>query len=291
MFAEFIKQTTTTATNGNITLAAVAGFPTFADMFIINEPISFSVLDDATGAPLEACHGHLSDSTTLVIDRVVTSFTGGTVNQTNPTALTLPAGTKRVICTPNGGSFVASPVNIPRIGTDLALLYPDGQNIGIGGHGSAVMTPNIVYYVPITIKSSQLIDRVYFRLYAVVAGSTAKAGIYTAGADGKPGIKLIESAAISTAANSPPEIVCALTAKRYKPAMYYIGITFTHAVTVNGPNTTSASQPLLGGISNMLADRGSLYESTSAGVLPATAAVTSGARSMAETPLVALCLA
>ena len=291
MFAEFIKQTTTTATNGNITLAAVTNFPKFSDYFAIGEPISFSVLDDATGAPLEACHGHLSDSTTLVIDRVVTSFTGGTVNQTNPTALTLPAGTKRVICTPNGGSFVASPVNIPRIGTDLALLYPDGQLIGIGGHGSVVVIPNIVYYVPIIIKTSQLIDAVLFRLSGVVAGSTAKAGIFVAGADGKPGVKIIESSAVSTASNSPPEIVCAFTPKRYKPAMYYIGITFTHAVTVNGPSTASASQPLLGGISNMLADRGSLYESTSAGVLPATAAVTSGGRGMVDTPLVALRLA
>lgn len=292
MLAEFIKQTTTTTGTGSLTIAQVSGFPTFADAFVVGEPISFAVLDDATGAPLEMCQGHLSNSTTLVIDRVLTSYSGGTLNQTNPTALSLTAGTKRVICTPSAGGLVAAPVNIPQLSTNnLRLLYPDGQTIGIGGHAAVTVTPNIVIYVPIVIKSSQLIDAVLFRLTAVVAGSTAKAGIYTAGPDGKPGIKLVESSAVSTVANSPPEIVCALTSRRYKPGMYYIGITFSHAVTVNAPQTSVCSQPLMGGNGNMLADTGSTYEATSAGVLPNTSAVTSGLLGISATPLLALRLA
>lgn len=292
MLAEFVKETTTTATNGNIILAAVSGFPRFSDLFSVGEPISFAVLDNTTGAPLEACHGRLSDANTLVIDRVVTSFTGGVINQTNPTALTLPAGTKRVICTPNAGSLVVAPHNIPAIGTDnLRLLYPDGQTIGVGAHGALTVVPNIVYYVPIVIKMSQLLDAVMFRLTTVVASSNARAGIYTAGADGKPGIKLVESALVDTSANSPPEKICSFTARRFKPGMHYIGITFSHAVAVNAPAQSVNTQPLLGGIVNMLADVMSMYESTTAGVLPATAAVTFGLRNTAETPLVAIRLA
>lgn len=292
MLAEFIRQTTTTTGTGSLTLASVAGFPTFADSFVVDEPISFAVLDDATGAPLEMCQGHLSNSTTLVIDRVLTTYTGGTLNQTNPVALSLAAGTKRVICTPSAGGLVAAPVNIPQLSANnVRLLYPDSHLVGVGSHGAVTVVPNIVYHVPIVIKSSQLINAAVFRLSGVVAGSTAKVGIYTAGPDGKPGVKLVESSAVSTATNSPPEIVCALTSRRYKPGLHYISITFTHAVTVNGPASAGVLQPLLGGATNMLADVAACYESTSAGVLPATAAVISGYRTTAETPLVALRLA
>lgn len=297
MLAEFIKMTTTTATSGDITLSAVSGFPAFADAFAIGEPISFAVLDDTTGAPYEICQGHLSASTTLVIDDVVSSYVSGTLNQTNPTAVTLPAGTKRVICTPAANGLVATPSNIPALSTNnKRLIFPDGQMIGTGGHGSVAVLQNIVYYIPIIIKTNQLIDAILFRLTTVQASSSARVGIYTAAADGKPGIKLIESSLISTAANSPPEIVCALTSRRYKPALHYLAVTFTggaSGVTVNGPSQTitATSQPLLGGNGSMLADIAATYESTSGGTLPATAAVTSGFRATSETPLLALRLA
>lgn len=293
MLAEFIKQTTTTTGNGVLTLVPVAGRPTFADEFAIGEPAAFSVQDDTNGM-FEACVGHLTSSTTMVIDRVVTTYAAGVATQINPTALTLLAGTKIVTCTPNAGSLVATPTNIPTISGAKRLIYPDGQAIGVGGHNSLTVVQDIVYYVPLTIKTPLPVDAVVFRLTGVQAGSTARGGVYTCRADGMPGNQLSQSSLISTATNSPPEIALPLpSAARFKPASHYIGITFTGGatgVTVNGPALTSMVEPLLGGLDSMLADVASLYEATSGGTLPATANA-AGRRGVGETPLVSLRLA
>ena len=297
MLADFVKMTTATTGTGSLTLSAVSGFPTFADAFAVNELIAFTVLDDATGAPIESCIGHLSASTTLVIDRVLASYSAGTYNQINPTAVTLPAGTKRVICTPASGGLVATPHNIPALGTNnKRLLYPTGQHVGIGAHGSTgAVTQNIVYYVPIIPKTSLLIDAVLFRLTTVQASSQARAGVYTSGLDGKPNIKLAESSLISTATNSPPEIVCALGSSiRLKSSLHYLATTFTGGatgVTVNAPNSTAQMEPLFGGDNSMLASIGGCYEATTGGTLPATAGVTSGYMSITTLPLLAARLA
>lgn len=64
-------QETGTATTGNITLSGtVSGFVSFASRFDVNEPIYFAAVD---GTTFGVFRGHLSNSTTLVIDSVLES--------------------------------------------------------------------------------------------------------------------------------------------------------------------------------------------------------------------------
>lgn len=129
MLGNWISQTTTSTGTGNLTLVSTSGFPTFNDIFGVTEYFWYQILDDATGAPLESGIGHLSNSTTLVRDRVVATYTSSTYDNTTPTAVTLPAGTKRVICSIEENATMPS---IPAVQGSFGqkLIVPDGLQLG-----------------------------------------------------------------------------------------------------------------------------------------------------------------
>ena len=73
LFADRVKETSTTTGTGNITLAgAVAQFETFTANFATGV-LFFYALVGQTGTEWEVGSGHLSDATTLVRDQVFQS--------------------------------------------------------------------------------------------------------------------------------------------------------------------------------------------------------------------------
>lgn len=93
MLADRVRETTTTTGTGNITLAgAAAGFVTFNAAFGTGVPVNY-VVSSSGGAEYEEGSGYLSDSTTLVRERIHRSS-----NSNN--AVNFSSGTKDVFCTP-----------------------------------------------------------------------------------------------------------------------------------------------------------------------------------------------
>src|SRR4051812_15492834 len=98
----WIRQTTTTTGTGNLTLSTASGWAPFSSQFStgadgVGDNFYYVVLDDSTGAPYEAGIGRMSDATTLVRVRILASMPSGTYSAAN-SAMTLAAGTKRVVC-------------------------------------------------------------------------------------------------------------------------------------------------------------------------------------------------
>ncbi len=96
MLAHGIKQTTAGAAAGaNLTLAAVTGFPTFAAKYSTGtngDPIPLAVIRNSDGVGVMWALGHLVDTSTLAIDKVVATWDGTTLNENTPTAIDLSSG-------------------------------------------------------------------------------------------------------------------------------------------------------------------------------------------------------
>lgn len=92
MYADRIKETTTTIGTGNITLAgAVTNFKTLSNDFALNQRFSYWINDTANNV-WEHGIGYLSATVTLVREKVLRNSSGTLI------ALNLAAGTKYVYC-------------------------------------------------------------------------------------------------------------------------------------------------------------------------------------------------
>jgi hypothetical protein len=92
MFANRVRETTTTTGTGNLTTAGAAtGFVTFNTAFGTDVSFGYAV-SSSGGAEWEVGIGHLSASTTLVRDQVIASSNSNA-------AVNFSSGTKDVFCT------------------------------------------------------------------------------------------------------------------------------------------------------------------------------------------------
>ncbi len=291
MLGNWIKQTTTTATNGDLTLAVVTGFPPFSSQFAIGEYFYYGVLNDADGTPIESGIGHLSSSTVMVRDKPLATYVSGTYNDNDPAAATLPAGTKRVICSAEQNNSSPNPLNIGAVTSGIRALFPTGWPIPGGAGISGAVTANLSYYVPILIKTPLTVNNLQFRVTgSVVAGSTAKVGLYLPTLTGRPGSLIEQSASIDTATTGMKS--GALTKRRLKPGLYFMNVCCSGASTVY-MGASSIIDPVLGADPNGILCVGSYNESLTAGWtnLPTTASVGSSYQPPDSTPLILLGLA
>lgn len=111
-FKPRVKETSTTTGTGNITLAgAVVGYQSFDDAFAVTTDYFHYCIEavDGNGIPTgqwEEGIGHLSASTTLVRDTLLSSSTGS--------AVSFSAGTKNVFCTVAARDFERLHSNVPK---------------------------------------------------------------------------------------------------------------------------------------------------------------------------------
>jgi hypothetical protein len=103
-----VRETTTTTGTGNLTLAgAASNFQTFNTAFGLNIRFHYFIEDSTNGA-WEDGEGYLSNSTTLVRERVIAS--------TNSNALVnLGSGTKAVFCSFSASEYI-DPATVYAIG-------------------------------------------------------------------------------------------------------------------------------------------------------------------------------
>lgn len=225
MLGDAIKQTTTTTGTGALTVAAVTGYPTLANVFALGQPFSYTLLD-SNGLFLEAGVGILTSSTVMTRSRICATFAGTTYTTSGATASSL-SGTTTVIGTPHAASMAAVPQTV------------DGFNSGVGRYISSAGTTNLrttytlgatMFYIPFMSEFGCIATAMAMEVTAAVSGN-AQLGIYAVAPLGQPGKLLASTAAfaVGTTGWKKP----ALSANFAMPAgPYYVGLACSPAITV-----------------------------------------------------------
>jgi hypothetical protein len=228
MLGPRIKETTTTATAGNLTLAgAVTDFITFNTYFGTSRRFYYWVVD-TTNNVWECGVGYLSASTTLVRETVLATSTtpAGT-----STALTLSAGTKDVFCAPphtqvknSSNAFHTSAA----YNGFMSAHFNEGSS-RTNGHSATRYL-----FSPFKVEFGGLVTNLIQNITTASATGVARTGIYDISENGAPGILLAETAEYSTTATGLA--VRALGSAIYLPDGWYYIVTncdenFTIAAT------------------------------------------------------------
>lgn len=235
MLGNWIKQSTTDTGTGNLALSAVTGHPTFAAEFAGATRFAYTITD-ADGLPIERGVGYLSGGV-LVRERVRATYASGVYTGANPSAVSLAAGTKYVICSPGDITVMGS---LPGVWSNaLGKYYGDGATMASGG--TLALTANRVYAIPFVAEVDSDIDAIAFRVTTAGAASTAARVAYAPmGSDGLPLMaERVESATV--AVDSTGNKICTIT--RVSPAPRY----FVLLLSDGAPAVSSSAAGMLAG--------------------------------------------
>lgn len=209
MHGNNILQTTTTNGTGSLTLASETGFATFASQFAVGEVFKYIIRDATTAGMIETGLGSIDGSGLLVRSVVHATMDSGTYDGTAPTAISLPAGTKQVLCGGTAHSVLAA---APGVWASSRKGYGD-MHLAAGA-GTLVLTADRAYALPFVAAVDADIDALLCRITSVSgAGLFVKGAIYSVGADGLPGVKLAESGNVAADVTGIRE----LTFTRFRP--------------------------------------------------------------------------
>ena len=286
MFGNGIKQTTATTGTGSLTLSSVAGMPTLADVFALNVPISYTLLD-SSDLLIEVGIGYLSSSTVLVRNRVIATYVGSTYDSATATAANL-SGTTTVICTPQAASIESM---LPSVDSQSAsvsrFLMSAHRNLNATTLAVAALR---LHHAPFLLRTAARVVSLSVNVSAAgVAGTVARAGIYVCNEKGYPGALLATSA----------DFDCASTGLKTStltnpislpPGWYFMSFVASAATTVNAYTSTLANV-LGGGPFGFVSSTSPVdyrHETLASAVLPATANTTTTAVAVAgaHAPLV-----
>jgi hypothetical protein len=247
MLANGIIQTTvgTGSAGANLTLSAVSGMPTFAAKFSTGsngDSILFAVKRKDSGAFLFSGIGHLSDSTTLVIDRTLTTWDGSAEDDTSPSAIALASGVDYYVYpVMEAGAMLGA---WPTIIGDIAgaadskrLLLGPGAGAVLGG-GTVALSANVLYQWPSRWSCMDTLKRLYAAV--TTAGTNLRIGVWAMRHDGGRGRLLADSGSLSGASTT----LVGASVTEIRPAAHgcWVGVMADAAITVRGfvPNDPGA---------------------------------------------------
>lgn len=213
MLGNWIKQSTTDTGTGNLSLSAVTGHPTFANEFAGATRFAYTITD-ADGLPIERGVGYLSGGA-LVRERIRATYASGVYTGANPSAVSLAAGTKYVICSPGDITVMGA---LPGVWNSPAgKVYGDAHIASASG--TLALTANRAYALPFVAAVDGDIDAIIFRVTtAGAASTTARVAYAPMGSDGLPLMaERVESATV--AVDSTGNKVCPIT--RLSPAQRF----------------------------------------------------------------------
>lgn len=224
MLGNWIKQSTTGTGTGNLSLSAVTGHPTFADEFTGSTRFAYTITD-ADGLPIERGVGYLSGGA-LVRERVRATYASGVYTGANAAAVSLPTGTKYVICSPGDTTLLGA---APGMWAGSFRGYGDLNVVTSGS--TPTLTANRVYLLPFAATVDADIDAVMFRVGTAGAASTqAKVCVFSMGIDGLPGAALADSTiAVDSTGNKQ-----ATFSRIRPPARFFVGILSNGTPAIEG---------------------------------------------------------
>jgi hypothetical protein len=229
MNGNWIYQTTTTTGTGNLTLSAVSGYPQISSQFAASELFKYQILDDTTGAPLEQGIGYIDGSGNLVRSKPQATMTAGTYDGTGVSAVSLPAGTKKVIVALGAQSSITSTQSVYGVGV---RGYGDAQFSSAVGTISPIAS--LSYAIPFIAAVDADVDAIVCRVTSANGqsfGGEVKASIWSYGADGLPAVKLVEG--VTTVSNTGL-IVIPLSSATRPPSRFFVIFTSALNYTMQG---------------------------------------------------------
>ena len=225
MLADRVKETSVTTGTGNLTLAgAVTNFNTFSSQFEIDDSFIGWIVSDSGQWEVSVCH--LSASTTLVRDQVISnssgtqsaiSFTGNLTISNNSPAVGLPTPLM-------GCQSAVSAGGIPYINNALR---------GRSGNRTFNTSDNVLYYQPFLLHTGILCDALAVNQVVAGTGNMFMA-LYTRKSDGYPGRVIEKSGAIDITTTGLK--VFAFAAPIQLPAGFY----YVSMWTPNGTGTINS---------------------------------------------------
>lgn len=239
------RTTTTTTGTGDLTLSSVSGYPTINDVVGQGQRFAYAILDDSTGAPLEAGIGYLSASTTMVREKVTETYSSSTYDNTSPATLSLASGTKRVIVTGLTRSVMAP---LPYIGSGAGYkAVSNAALIGAVGSGSYndQDTSGRLNIFPWIHEYGGEIDAFIINCTTAGSGGTIlRIGLYRVGSDGNPAGLIVESGSISVSSTGAK--TSTFTAFVLPPGHYWLALLSTATTALYTGSTGTAGSVLRG---------------------------------------------
>lgn len=276
--ANWARVTTTTTGTGNLTLSAVTGYPTLNDVVGTNRRFAYAILLDSDGTPIEEGIGYLSASTTLVRERVTATYASSTYDDTSPSAVSLAAGTYRVISTGSAGAIQGVAMNVNRNAALASQKLIPSQHTTVNNASSTGYTcvANRLVYTPFCLGVSAEVDALGIRVGTGVASTNVRLGIYDIDATGHPNKLLGETGALASATSSTDVIGTIGAPVRLQPGWYYVAIVSDGAPAVGRIDAGGALSTFLGAIAgNLMSSLGYFYATHTFGALPNPAQTTS----------------
>ncbi|MDR2186847.1 MAG: hypothetical protein LBE62_02210 [Azonexus sp.] len=266
MLANGIRETTATTGTGNLTLAAVTGFPRFSAVNPAGADhlFPYSIVDDA-GAPLEGGLGYLADADTLVRLMPLWTFDGSGYADAAPAPLDLPAGDKFVHLAAPWQTLRSSPLfnrQFPHATpAERAIFNALSTTFAQGANGWTA--PNRMHYWPVLFDEGAVCGSFIVSGVGNAANEAFACGLYSVRADGRPGRALATSGRVTPVAAATSQAFSFTGGQlAVMPGVYFIGAmvsvnTVTFDLERNRPfllgSTRSGAQPYQGFTENIAA--------------------------------------
>lgn len=286
MFANGIKETTTTSGTGTLTLSSVTGYARFSTLptgTIVSYAIKTASDDWEWGL------GTIAASNTLERSQVNSTLVSGTYTSTGASALSL-SGTSEVICTAAAESFIGSAKNVnqnaslntQKLITSQHILTNNASSTGF----SAVADQ--LYLVPFWLVASATIDALAVRVGTGAAAKSVRMGIYDIDQNGHPATLLAETGVLS-AATSSTDVIGTFSGIRINAGWYFVALV-SDGTPALGRLSAGGHLPGFLGVdpTNMLVDVIGIRVSHTFGALPNPAPTTALTRLNAGAALPAI---
>lgn len=231
MSASWVRQGTTTATAGTITLNGTPadGFIGFSDAFTSGDWVAYVIED---GVNREVGIGTLTSGTDWTLSRQVIyeTLVSGTY-ATYPSASAITLSGSAIVGIQATAMSVPSPSRNYNIGgAGNNITWGDCQG-GVNGYGGQLFpTVDRVFYQPRSFFYPRIIGKLVATVTVADAGAQVKAGIYDASYDGLPNNRLAQ-VTIDTSTTGT-KVVSLGANLLLPPGVYFIGIACNSIATV-----------------------------------------------------------
>lgn len=228
-----IREATTTAGPGAITLVGVTGYPRFSAAYAAgaDQLIPYTITD-SDAAPIEGGLGYLSDINTLMRAAPIWTFVGGVYADNAPAAVDLQAGTKYVHCSAPWQTLRSAP------GFGCQFAHPTGAMRAIfnslstttGTSANSWTSANRMHFWPILLDEGAVVSGIVVSGVTNSGGHGFACGIYSVRSDGRPGMCLASTGKVIPVGGSASQVI-SFTGGNLPamPGLYYLGAIVTNS--------------------------------------------------------------
>ena len=227
MNANWIEETTTTTGTGTLTLAgAITGRVAFNDAFPDAAVVRYII--EASNGDFESGIGTFTASgTTLSRDAILETWieSTGTLDNSNPSALTLPSGTHSILSSPDANFSAPTP-----LGLGVAdRVMSSHLDYFVGSTGQALAADTQIAQ-PFKLEYPVLVSSLGMALTTGIDGSTSRLG-WSRMVEGLPIDMIFDVAVATTTTQSSTFTSASVTAQLIRPGWYFFHILSDSAIS------------------------------------------------------------